>query len=836
MGSDAELLDIDCLMHELAETVVNNVWKTNTTGGEWEVADVCDGFFKTLPDNTTIGGAVNVTFGNITVLTGQYLYDMVAQECSCGASGSSPAQEPNLGPTDMMNITKAFFSTLHCSAPAVMPLATTAWIVIVACLVVVMAITLVMFLRRLWHVEGLRQARAMLAVLSAAGAFTATVIAAVTDTPPAPPKATSPWFYSEGAWATEFLLSEVAVKGSVFSPFRETLTDHTVQVTLASASLIIAAANARSPSTALELVGGVAAAMLFGCSILPHASIGIAVASLLAALCHAFPIAGRLDAPEVHAPLRNLPVLMVTAAVLDFVLGVLLLARRDDAASLTVTGLYDIGGQVIDANLAAACSLAASCGYDPSSGMPYVPFFDTHPMRFGVRLTEPSALTGSFALIALVTWSAACLKTAAAIPAVVFQAAVFGTWIPMIGPLSRRSLVPGVVAQAAASLGLGYSTNIPSHLKPAMALSSTAFAAGVLCAVPLRGVWVRVVSARNGVKEAHALLGLAVVITALVLESRVGPPGEASFNPNAYMSYFYFTYSANATVGIPKIDTAGTVFNPLRDVSRSFPAVICVSIVATVAAAMRTWPRSAMVLSATTFGVTLPTLNPTLSVFAGLAWVLSLFAPPAPSVPRDGYYAAAAACVIADTVAMGFSFRGVHLGQTLTIALSPDGARGPFVDQLLGEVLSWSASPGLIGTVFYTADVSSLCAISGALSTAALAAWGASALSRNWRALCLACCLQCVLAGACIPFQAMTLRRSLLPTSIVQIASVLGWSIRPDLPAVAAAASWCSVLAAVAGVVHIVTIDEPDYESADKSDGSNNVDKGGKTLRGALRI
>ena len=106
---------------------------------------------------------------------------------------------------------------------------------------------------------------------------------------------------------------------------------------------------------------------------------------------------------------------------------------------------------------------------------------------------------------------------------------------------------------------------------------------------------------------------------------------------------------------------------------------------------------------------------------------------------------------------------------------------------------------GLINTITFVSDLTSLCASAGSLALVALLAWMAAiATGRSW-VMCLALAIQSALAGACIPFETMTLRRSLLPNSVVQIASVLGWQISPQHPEAAAAGSWCSILAVAGG-------------------------------------
>lgn len=93
---------VDAFLHEAAESAVNGAWMTRVqpgwdgVDGQWEVADVCDGFRKRQADGSILGGIKPVQFGSITLDVSTYLFDLRTGDCAL-ASGNPPLP-PRVGP------------------------------------------------------------------------------------------------------------------------------------------------------------------------------------------------------------------------------------------------------------------------------------------------------------------------------------------------------------------------------------------------------------------------------------------------------------------------------------------------------------------------------------------------------------------------------------------------------------------------------------------------------------------------------------------------------------------------------------------------------------------
>ena len=149
-----------------------------------------------------------------------------------------------------------------------------------------------------------------------------------------------------------------------------------MQVLLAVVTFLLVASDSR-------LVASLSGCALFGCSILSAVLFHQYALMVMALFLAMASVARSFANPSIEPWWRKT---FAFVAVVDAVLGVTLLARRDDAVSLTVRGLYDAAYAAGD--MSAACSLAASCGYGAKDGLPIVPLFTTHDMRFGVSLSQ----------------------------------------------------------------------------------------------------------------------------------------------------------------------------------------------------------------------------------------------------------------------------------------------------------------------------------------------------------------------------------------------------------------------------------------------------------------
>lgn len=299
-------------------------------------------------------------------------------------------------------------------------------------------------------------------------------------------------------------------------------------------------------------------------------------------------------------------------------------------------------------------------------------------------------------------------------------------------------------------------------------------------------------------RAAQTALLATVAIVAIAMEASVAVPQSTwAEAPSIIDGGSIFV---NITVGIPVVNSPPSlIFNPYRDASVTFPAITALAVVATVAAAVDVWSPATLALAAAMLGAAMPTGLPELLVPASLAAAVAgvmayASSPPLPST-NVLIYAFAVVAAILDGIACGFSFLGVANHGNFQITLTALGNRGPLANRLLAPT-----ADGLVNSVVYSADTRPLCIASAVLSILAVIAWVASIVIQDPRVLCVANALQCVLVGAIIPFEAATFRRRLLPSSVVDIASVLGWRVSSQWPVAVTVATWCFLLAAAAGI------------------------------------
>ena len=500
-GTDGTI-PYDCVLHELAESAVNNAWATNVSGGSWECADVCGDFpRKRLPNGTLFGGPTNVTIGGITFVTDQYVFDMRAQECSVASTAPLTPLLPRLGPQNSTGVSINVIGALNCNVLNAYESGTgsvaaaVAGSIVAAALTASIAYVTMRRLQQFKNIIGMEIAAALnvLHCLAALAAFVSSVIrsAMAVPVPPAIQQSSGHgwWYKDHGEWAIDVPLFDVAKEGAVLSPFRGVAEDYTAQVTLAAVALVIsfrvASRAASRPGSEALVMSAMCDALLVGTSVFSayaNSFAGVVVPAVLACLISAWRIVS--IAPEAH------PIVCGAMAALGLCMSATLLALRDDVASLSVNAILAWGSA---ADNSAACALTATCGNDEISGLPVVPFFITSPLRFGVKLESAYVTTGSFAMVAAAAWAVAAIRSPAiTFAAVLLQMITFGTWVPMLSTLSRRSLVPGVVAQTLSMIGRTYTAHTPRAATAATAIEITSFIIAACVFVPRRWIrWVR---------------------------------------------------------------------------------------------------------------------------------------------------------------------------------------------------------------------------------------------------------------------------------------------------------------------------------------------------------
>lgn len=810
--SDGRLMTdamVDTFLHEMTESASNpggEGWKTNMDiglgnyRGQWEIADVCDGY------SGPHGGPVQLTLAGATFTVTQYLFDIRTMECAISADGwgvpappwvaaprppprppAPPAlPQPPYPPYQPPSQYKVFSTPAddggQLGASGVAAVATACSLIGVAVVAAGM---------HEWYRHGFAALKPVslkwVSLMSAVAAFATAAIMGFA----APPSAAAPrqnaesWRLQDGNhwWAVNLPLLQ-APSGSVFTPFRDATADCTALVFLAALTMVAVAATCVHDGLAVTLGAALAASMLFGCSVLSAVGgqVAITVISLCTATLAALHAVRDLSRRSPAHPLASLGA-SGAAALVNLAMGIMLLASCTDVAALNVSGAL----MATTANNDAACTLLGACET-----------LRTAPVRLTVELLPAYAATGSFALASASLWGAASFRAPAFIvPAVAMQAATFGTWIPMVGPLSRRKLLSTVVDQAAQALGWHCVAEVPATAAGATALGVLALAAGLAAALlyepvtlskPGRAVWVSLL-------QAALLLCASVVAFGLAASAEEGAGGTGG----ATITVDQRSRLVAASRKLPLLDAPREVlFSPFR---QSYEGFVCAAAVACVLTLIDPAGLAALAATCAALGVSLASAAAAGAAPVALAGAASLCAlvrqvRSPPSLARSIGPAAVAA--VLDAVAAGFLVAGAATHELLRVELFPDVATRLYSAGLYNSAIVTNMVVG--STVQYEFDMTVLCAYSGAFALLACMAWVAyiALPSHTDQIATFAVAVQALHIGGSLPFERLLLRRRILPDAVVQIAAAVGWGTHAHPSLSASAGSWCALLACVA--------------------------------------
>lgn len=811
-GTDGTLDDVGCILHELAESAVNSAWTTNVTFGSWEVADVCD----------CVEDPVNITFGARTFLSCQKLFDVRTQTCATWTPPPSPSFLPYRPAQNSTPAPPGLLGTLDCASastsspgPAVAAAATVAALVAAALL----GAWATPKRERTWtHIVHL--------LTALAAAATAVLVAALATEPVPPTQQTSPnaptWFVAGKAWAIQVPLRDVLVQAGVFSPLRLAVSSYGPQTLLSAIALVLAVLAPELQLRAAWLAAAAADALLAGAAALPAAVTGLGASQAVCGLATAAAVAAGVSAHACDTPAREGWAPAAGAGVLSVLnlgLGSLLLAQRGQAAvSLTVENLQRACSSYADD--AVSCALVAGCGHDSFSGMPNMSPLSQPGLRLGVGLGFAYGLTGGLAVCAAAAWFALSLASfrgasratsGFCVSTMVLQAAVFGSWLPLLAPITTRSLAPAEVRQAAATLGCTFTSSVPASASAGSGLVCTTFVLGAIAAalpLPPRPRFTHLLAAR-------AVVAASLFAAAVAALSYGAAAATATPNAPTHPIRPATVPLVNVSAPLVSVQAPTLVFSPTRDTAACFSPIGWLAAAGAVAAAADAWPPITLALATGALGAAAPTQRGALIAPAVLATLAAAWPPlhmhrwrrhpHAPALRAAGLFAVAALVLLNATTA-GFSFAALRGQAQVSLQLSVQrGSRGALVNSIL---LSYPYNgEGLVSGARFSSSLKPAAGAAGGSALAALLAWVAFAVTGRPATACAALALQSFLAGACAPFETLALRRGLMPAATSQIAALLGWQATTTLPPVVSAATWCSVLGVAAGLGLYAAVD-----------------------------
>lgn len=662
-------VDTDCLLHELVETAVQSAWETNVSIGQWENADVCDGFVKTLPSGRTIGGTVNVTFGNLTLETGQYIFDLVAQECEVSAwsTKKTPPKLPKLDPLPFAHR----LGTLNCG-----PLEP-AWSDgsqsggVAAAAIVAVSIAGLAFVAAFQPALDRGWTRVLHLAMSATTLLASVITSATLNSSfPAisPPNDFSWSQQSDKTWAISFSLYDVAHEGSVLSPLREVTTDHSVAVATSAVLLGLAVKGAFEASPASDALSTIVASLLVGVISLPAGENAASTAVLVPACIAALSAAAEL--PEIFG-IHRAPA--VAISVLSLTVGILALVKRGDEMS---TSLYNLNVNDFGTpDISAVCSLTASCGFYQSSGLSYIPYFDTNPKRFGVVLRDAYVPLGSLAIVNSVLWVLVAIHDPPylVVSAVITQCVTFGLWIPMIGPTSHHHAAPASIVRVASALGCSFGVDTPSSVTSITALASTIFALALLST---GWSFFRTESLdKFSERTIQWLLSLATAVIAAVVASFDDPP-HASPSLEYRVKKIYDSHVTTGT------DWVAQVFDPLYETANTATLVATLAAISVTLSISNVWQPVVLFATFAALGAAIPSSSPSLIAPSAAAAAFSAYICRKDNSWAVGnlFWALAICFDVAVTICM---IVGIARGEQIVLTVLPEGNQGTFSSRLL---------------------------------------------------------------------------------------------------------------------------------------------------------